>query len=528
MLPRGESNAVGYQQVAALPISGDPVGSQAGPETTPRTLRDTPGGTPDPGGSSIGGPSGGDSVSEGDSGGTAPEGPEVSSGEGVVLLNDAISTPSAAVGDDSLVMHVRSPVASYWRGQVFDKFDGRVWRPETSTAASGDALPVPGNPLRYTQTFYMHRPLADGTFMGYRGVEVLSAEDTRYRQSLGKGFSYKVVSVQPDLVPETLRQDRPGRADRRYYSIPASLDWLRGLSGRITGEAETGLDKAANMVTYLRRDGRYDTSAPNQLRSSAPLDAFLLDGEPGTSLDYATAAVMLARAAGLPARLATGYLPGDRDLLSGAYVVRTEHAHAWAEVLFEEHGWVPFDGTHHPSLYAGGRTAGAKIAGLKYLFESSVGDDLVRAAVLAPSKLSAGVKDALNSPVIFTALTAVAAGLFALGLGWLGMRVIRRGRKKINGRWAYTRLPGDGRGEMLRLYSRVEKLLRKKGVEARKRGQTLQEYADLVRGKVGDGGSHLDWFTGAAWDAAYNSNAFPVHLLPEARARLTALRTALG
>ena len=120
----------------------------------------------------------------------------------------------------------------------------------------------------------MHRPLADGTFMGYRGVEVLSAEDTRYRQSLGKGFSYKVVSVQPDLVPETLRQDRPGRADRRYYSIPASLDWLRGLSGRITGEAETGLDKAANMVTYLRRDGRYDTSAPNQLRSSAPLDAF--------------------------------------------------------------------------------------------------------------------------------------------------------------------------------------------------------------------------------------------------------------
>ena len=48
---------------------------------------------------------------------------------------------------------------------------------------------------------------------------------------------------------------------------------------------------------------------------------------------------MLARATGLPARLATGYLPGERDLLSGAYRVEREDVHAWAEILFWDHGW---------------------------------------------------------------------------------------------------------------------------------------------------------------------------------------------
>ena len=111
----------------------------------------------------------------------------------------------------------------------------------------------------------------------------------------------------------------------------------------------------------------------------------------------------------MPTRLATGYLPGQRDLLSGAYAVRGQDAHAWAEILFNDHGWVPFDGAPRPELAAdAGNATGSQLPGLDYLFESSVGDDLLKAAVGAPSKLTDGLKDAFTSPAT-AALAAIGA-----------------------------------------------------------------------------------------------------------------------
>ena len=53
----------------------------------------------------------------------------------------------------------------------------------------------------------------------------------------------------------------------------------------------------------------------------------------------------MLREVGVPARLATGYAPGERDGTNGRFVVRERDAHAWAEVWFPEVGWVPFDPT---------------------------------------------------------------------------------------------------------------------------------------------------------------------------------------
>ena len=53
----------------------------------------------------------------------------------------------------------------------------------------------------------------------------------------------------------------------------------------------------------------------------------------------------MARANGIPARLVTGFVPGERDPVSGTFTVRAKDAHAWAEVFFAGSGWVPFDPT---------------------------------------------------------------------------------------------------------------------------------------------------------------------------------------
>jgi transglutaminase-like putative cysteine protease len=54
---------------------------------------------------------------------------------------------------------------------------------------------------------------------------------------------------------------------------------------------------------------------------------------------------VLLRAAGVPARLAVGFLPGRRDGVSGDFVVRGGDAHAWVEVWFPGVGWQRFDPT---------------------------------------------------------------------------------------------------------------------------------------------------------------------------------------
>ena len=54
---------------------------------------------------------------------------------------------------------------------------------------------------------------------------------------------------------------------------------------------------------------------------------------------------MLARSVGIPARLATGFVPGEKDGLSGRFVVRERDAHVWTEVYFPGVGWQGFDPT---------------------------------------------------------------------------------------------------------------------------------------------------------------------------------------
>ena len=210
--------------------------------------------------------------------------------------------------------------------------------------------------------------------------------------------------------------------------------------------------------------------------------------------------------------------------------MRREDAHAWAEVYFRNHGWVPFDGTRRSESYAGGGAARGQLTGLKYLFESSVGDDLIRAAAMAPARLSGGIKDAFNGP-LSAGLAVVAVGAIVVALGWLGIRVIGNARRRSDRGRPYARLPGEGRREVLRTYGQVERLLRKNGVPSRTPGQTLQEYAGKASERFPVVSDQLTWFTRAAWAAAYDPgwriDDSSAGVVDEARSRLSALKLDL-
>jgi hypothetical protein len=69
----------------------------------------------------------------------------------------------------------------------------------------------------------------------------------------------------------------------------------------------------------------------------------------------------MLRSLGIPARLAVGFVPGERNPFTGLWEVRAKDAHSWAEVWFPGVGWQAFDPTANVPLAgdAGVRAAGS-------------------------------------------------------------------------------------------------------------------------------------------------------------------------
>ncbi len=96
---------------------------------------------------------------------------------------------------------------------------------------------------------------------------------------------------------------------------------------------------------YLRTTYPYSLTFAAKDPTLDPTADFLLNRKStGGHCEYfASAMVMLCRSVGLNARMVTGYHGGDFNSISGLYVVRQKHAHAWAEVYVPSRGWISYD-----------------------------------------------------------------------------------------------------------------------------------------------------------------------------------------
>ena len=78
--------------------------------------------------------------------------------------------------------------------------------------------------------------------------------------------------------------------------------------------------------------------------TTSPITAFMTRTRAGHCEYFATATVLLLRAAGIPARYVTGYMAFEKSVLGDKIIVRRKHAHAWTEV-FVNGRWTFFDTT---------------------------------------------------------------------------------------------------------------------------------------------------------------------------------------
>jgi hypothetical protein len=186
------------------------------------------------------------------------------------------------------------------------------------------------------------------------------------------------------------------------------------------------------------------------------VDRFLFDDRAGYCEQFATAEVLMLRGLGIPARLATGYAPGEYAPLLHQAIVRERDAHAWVEVWLDGHGWVPMDPSPgFPSLAAAGPAGGWLVPGLAAALPrlplGAVGGALAPGGLATPAAV----------------VTIALAGTLAAAL------IGRRWR-----RWARARRRRAGTPELLAVYERLQRRL------ARRRAppETPNEYRRAVAG----------------------------------------------
>ncbi len=258
------------------------------------------------------------------------------------------------------VFTVRATERAYWRLTALETFDGRIWSSTGSYRPAAGPLPVPQagpGEVESIQEFSIlslasiwlpaaFRPSVidgpDGVRFDPESGSLLTEEET------SDGLEYRVRSVLP--LPDPAQLDgpavpQPAGALDRYLDLPADLSVrVRQLAAEVTAGATTPYEQARALQDFLRSDlFAYDLEVPAG-HSVDHLEAFLFDVRRGYCEQFAGAYAAMARAVGLPARVAVGFTPGEPDD-DGVFVVRGLNAHAWPEVHLPGAGWVAFEPT---------------------------------------------------------------------------------------------------------------------------------------------------------------------------------------
>ncbi|MFT4171925.1 MAG: transglutaminase domain-containing protein, partial [Rhodocyclaceae bacterium] len=134
----------------------------------------------------------------------------------------------------------------------------------------------------------------------------------------------------PDLLRRALRL--PTGSNPRTVAMAAA--W----------RSEPPAARVEHMLAFMRRQGLQYTLYPPALGEHTA-DEFLFDTRRGFCEHFASAFAVMARAAGVPARVVTGYQGGDFNPVDGTLVIRQSDAHAWTEVWLPERGWLRVDPT---------------------------------------------------------------------------------------------------------------------------------------------------------------------------------------
>jgi transglutaminase-like putative cysteine protease len=263
------------------------------------------------------------------------------------LISDLIQSDAVAfrAGFDG---PIPPPRQRYWRGPILWQTDGMAWRTGHSWNPVSRSGPPPlvtsGDAVTYTVTLEPHnrRWLYALDLVAAAPPEARIAPDFLLLRAapLRERLRYAVTSY-PDGVASRLsvteRQralQLPVRGNPRARAL--AQEWRRRFH-----DPATIVQQALLM---FRNQPFIYTLHPPAIAGDF-VDRFLFKTRKGFCEHYAASFTFLMRAAGIPARVVTGYQGGELNPIGNYLIVRQRDAHAWSEVWLDGHGWTRVDPT---------------------------------------------------------------------------------------------------------------------------------------------------------------------------------------
>jgi len=276
------------------------------------------------------------------------------------------------------------PSARYWRGPVLDRFDGWSWRSLERFAQLVPRMELRGTGYRYRITLEPHGRawlLALDYPSQWSDREAVLTNEFQLvtRRPIETVRSLEIESW-PEAVPEP---NLSAMMRARTLQLPEGRNPRTvELAGRLRAAAASDAAFVSAVLAHFRHEPFVYTLQPPLLGTSHPVDEFMFRSRRGFCEHYASAFTLLARAAGIPARVVTGYQGGELNNISNRLVVRQSEAHAWSEVWLEGRGWTRVDPTGAvapnrielslgDALPSGERVPGAALRSFPGLYELS-------------------------------------------------------------------------------------------------------------------------------------------------------------
>ena len=234
----------------------------------------------------------------------------------------------------------------YWRGPVLTRFDGKIWmRPGFfADAHDPNALTSVSKIVSYEVTM---EP-SDRRWLLALDVPLGAPEEA------ARGADMSLVAVKPvdqllryrlrSALSYQLEPELSARERQRNLSLPQGFNpRARELAGQWRRQMHDDETISRVPLTLFAKDFIYTLAPPELGRDS--VDDFLFDTKRGFCQHFASAYTFLMRAAGIPARVVTGYQGGYFNAFGNYLVVRQSDAHAWSEIWLRGRGWVRVDPT---------------------------------------------------------------------------------------------------------------------------------------------------------------------------------------
>lgn len=267
---------------------------------------------------------------------------------------------ASAPRPDRVLFAVESDRQLTWRLGVLDGYDGEAWlTPPFDTSRllpvpEGGAIPEPVPTVSPAQTLDVTFTVSDiefdvvpavanaRTVTGDLAIQFDPRTQT-FRLPDGRpdeGARYTVTAGVPPTGTELASAPPPGPGVEEFLELPSPPTAVAAL----LADAPVNAWERLQFVRTAFYSNVVAAGEGNPVPVPPERVTEMLEGQEATPYEIAAGEALLARWAGVPARLGYGYFGGD-EVGSGQREIRPKHGATWLEVYFEGHGWVPIVGT---------------------------------------------------------------------------------------------------------------------------------------------------------------------------------------